>query len=50
MRRSFPLAADDKQFAVPASGTPLFQAATANLNPWTQAKADFKNPPTAARC
>jgi hypothetical protein len=33
-----------KEFAVPASGTPLFQAATANLNPWTQAKADYKNP------
>jgi non-heme chloroperoxidase len=33
-----------KEFAVPASGTPLFQAATANLNPWTEAKADFKNP------
>jgi non-heme chloroperoxidase len=31
-------------FAVPASGTPLFQAATANLNPWTEAKADSKNP------
>jgi non-heme chloroperoxidase len=31
-------------FAVPASGTPLFQAATANLNPWTEAKADFENP------
>jgi len=27
-------------FAVPASGTPLFQAATANLNPWTEAKVD----------
>jgi non-heme chloroperoxidase len=27
-------------FAVPASGTPLFQAATANLNPWTDAKVD----------
>src|SRR5207237_4244718 len=27
-------------FAVPASGRPLFQAATANLNPWTEAKAD----------
>src|SRR5207253_276658 len=25
-------------FAVPASGAPLFQAATANLNPWTEAK------------
>jgi non-heme chloroperoxidase len=31
-------------FAVPASGAPLFQAATANLNPWTEAKADTKNP------
>ncbi len=31
-------------YAVPASGTPLFQAATANLNPWTEAKADSKNP------
>jgi non-heme chloroperoxidase len=30
-------------FAVPASGTPLFQAATANLNPWTEAKVDSKN-------
>jgi non-heme chloroperoxidase len=31
-------------FAVPASGLPLFQAATANLNPWTEAKVDTKNP------
>jgi non-heme chloroperoxidase len=31
-------------YAVPASGTPLFQAATANLNPWTEAKVDTKNP------
>jgi non-heme chloroperoxidase len=31
-------------FAVPASGTPLFQAATANVNPWTEAKVDTKNP------
>ncbi|HEY0345877.1 MAG TPA: alpha/beta hydrolase [Solirubrobacteraceae bacterium] len=31
-------------FAVPASGTPLFQAASANINPWTEAKADTKNP------
>jgi non-heme chloroperoxidase len=30
-------------FAVPASGTPLFQAASANLNPWTEAKVDSKN-------
>jgi non-heme chloroperoxidase len=29
-----------KNFAVPASGAPLFQAATANLNPWTEAKVD----------
>jgi pimeloyl-ACP methyl ester carboxylesterase len=31
-------------FAVPASGTPLFQAATANLNPWTEARVDTENP------
>jgi non-heme chloroperoxidase len=31
-------------YAVPASGAPLFQAATANLNPWTEAKVDTKNP------
>ena len=31
-------------FAVPASGAPLFQAATANLNPWTEAKVRSKNP------
>jgi non-heme chloroperoxidase len=31
-------------FAVPASGEPLFQAASANLNPWTEAKANSKNP------
>jgi pimeloyl-ACP methyl ester carboxylesterase len=31
-------------FAVPASGKPLFQAAAANLNPWTEAKVDTKNP------
>src|SRR5215216_5437611 len=33
-----------EDFAVPASGKPLFQAATANLNPWTEAKVDTKNP------
>jgi non-heme chloroperoxidase len=32
------------QFAVPASGAPLFQAATANLNPWTEVKVDTENP------
>jgi hypothetical protein len=31
-------------YAVPGSGVPLFQAATANLNPWTEAKVDTKNP------
>jgi non-heme chloroperoxidase len=31
-------------FAVPASGIPLFQAATANLNPWTEAKVNSRNP------
>jgi len=31
-------------FAVPAPGAPLFQAATANFNPWTEAKVDRKNP------
>jgi len=31
-------------FAVPASGAPLFQAATANLNPLTEARVDTKNP------
>ncbi|HEY0692201.1 MAG TPA: alpha/beta hydrolase [Kribbella sp.] len=31
-------------YAVPASGAPLFQAATANLNPWTEAKVDTENP------
>ena len=31
-------------FAVPASGAPLFQAATANFNPRTEAKVDTDNP------
>jgi non-heme chloroperoxidase len=31
------------EFAVPAPGAPLFQAAAANLNPWTEAKVDAKN-------
>jgi non-heme chloroperoxidase len=33
-----------EEFAVPASGRPLFQAATANLNPWTEATVDTKDP------
>ena len=31
-------------YAVAAPGEPLFQAAAANLNPWTEAKVDTKNP------
>jgi pimeloyl-ACP methyl ester carboxylesterase len=31
-------------FAVPAPGAPLFQAAAANVNPWTEAKVDNRNP------
>ena len=31
-------------YAVPAPGEPLFQAAVANLNPWTEAKVDHENP------
>src|SRR6266480_1375226 len=31
-------------FAVAAPGQPLFQAAAANLNPWTEDKVDTKNP------
>jgi non-heme chloroperoxidase len=31
-------------YHVPASGAPLFQAATANLNPFTEAKADVRTP------
>src|SRR5438132_8214920 len=30
-------------YHVPASGVPLFQAALANLNPWTEAKVDTEN-------
>ncbi len=30
-------------FAVPAPGAPLFQAATANLNPWTEVKVNSKS-------
>ena len=33
-----------ESYAVPAPGAPLFQAATANFNPWTEAKVDTKNP------
>ena len=33
-----------EQFAVPGSGVPVFQAAAANLNPWTEDTVDTKNP------
>jgi non-heme chloroperoxidase len=33
-----------EEFHVPASGVPLFQAATANLNPFTEVKVDTRNP------
>jgi pimeloyl-ACP methyl ester carboxylesterase len=32
------------EFAVPASGEPIFQAAASNFNPWTEAKVDSENP------
>jgi non-heme chloroperoxidase len=31
-------------YSVPGPGTPIFQAATANLNPWTEVKVDTQNP------
>jgi pimeloyl-ACP methyl ester carboxylesterase len=31
-------------FAVPASGAPIFQAAAANINPWTEVKVNTINP------
>lgn len=31
-------------YAVPAPGAPLFQAAAANLNPWTEVRVDSRNP------
>jgi non-heme chloroperoxidase len=50
-RYSFANAVDDREaqalfdeFAVPAPGEPLFQAATANFNPWTEDKVDHANP------
>jgi non-heme chloroperoxidase len=33
-----------QEFAVPGSGETIFQAAAANLNPWSEAKVDSKNP------
>lgn len=31
-------------YAVPGSGTPVFQAAAANLNPWTEDQVNTRNP------
>src|SRR5205085_5863608 len=33
-----------EKYSVPGSGVPIFQAATANLNPWTEAQVDTRNP------
>jgi non-heme chloroperoxidase len=33
-----------ESYSVPGSGEPIFQAAAANFNPWTEAKVDSKNP------
>jgi pimeloyl-ACP methyl ester carboxylesterase len=33
-----------ERFAVPAPGEPLFQAAVANINPWTEVKVDTLTP------
>ena len=32
------------EYSVPGPGEPLFQAAAANFNPWSEAKVDTKNP------
>src|SRR5437762_4640323 len=33
-----------EKYSVPGSGTPVFQAAAANLNPWTEDQVNTKNP------
>jgi non-heme chloroperoxidase len=33
-----------EKYAVPGPGRPIFQVATANVNPWTEAQVDTKNP------
>jgi non-heme chloroperoxidase len=50
-RYGFANAVDEKEarelyegYSVPGPGEPLFQAAAANLNPWSEAKVDTKNP------
>jgi hypothetical protein len=56
-RYSFANAASEQEakqlyedFAVPTPGKPLFQAATANLNTWTEAKLDTMNPDRGRCC
>jgi pimeloyl-ACP methyl ester carboxylesterase len=50
-RYSFANALDEREakqlyeiFAVPGSGEPIFEAASANLNPWTEVKVGTKTP------
>jgi non-heme chloroperoxidase len=50
-RYSFANAVDEEEakelylgYSVPGPGEPLFQAAAANFNPWSEAKVDTKNP------
>jgi pimeloyl-ACP methyl ester carboxylesterase len=50
-RYAFANALDDDEakelyetFAVPGAGEPIFQGASANLNPWTEVKVNSKNP------
>ncbi|WP_067833075.1 alpha/beta hydrolase [Actinomadura kijaniata] len=50
-RYSFANAVDEEQarrlyetFCVPAPGRPLFQAATANFNPWAETRVDTRDP------
>jgi non-heme chloroperoxidase len=33
-----------EEYSLPGPGEPIFQAAAATLNPWTEAKVDKKNP------
>jgi non-heme chloroperoxidase len=33
-----------EEFSVPGPGEPIFQAAAANFNPWSEAKVDTRNP------
>jgi len=36
--------APSQSYSVPGSGAPIFQAAAANLNPFSEAKVDVQNP------